>query len=64
MKFTYFHHNCWKKLPKMIGRLPWISQESPKLYCTTPFSQGLFFYYNLAIFRGSNASGFSKKRKI
>ena len=32
MKCTYFYRYCWKKLPKMIGRMPWISQESPKLY--------------------------------
>ena len=33
MKFIYFYRNCYKKkLPKMIGRMPWISQESPKLY--------------------------------
>ena len=30
MKCTYFHRNCWKKQPKMIGRMPWVSQESPK----------------------------------
>ena len=28
IEFTYFHcrSNCWKKLPKPIGRMPWISQ--------------------------------------
>ena len=25
MKCTYFHRNCWEKLPKMKGRMPCIS---------------------------------------
>ena len=32
IKCTYFHRNCWKEKPKMIGHVSWISKKSPKLY--------------------------------